>query len=889
MLGGPAMAIGLGGGAASSMASGSSSADLDFASVQRSNPEMERRCQEVIDRCWAQGKNNPILSVHDVGAGGLSNALPELVHDSERGGKFELRNVPNDEPGMSPLAIWCNESQERYVLAVKADELNAFEELCTRERCPFAVMGEVTKEKELIVSDATFKNNAVNVPLELLFGEPPKMVREVESSLDGEGCHIGDTRSADGSAYGLAQDDISEIVQRVLRLPTVASKSFLITIGDRSITGQVVRDQMVGPWQVPVADVAVTASDYHSYFGEAMAMGERPPVALVNPAASARLAVGEAITNIAAAHIEKISDIKLSANWMAAANYPGEDKGLFEAVKAVGMELCPALGITIPVGKDSLSMRTVWKENNEVKAVVAPLSLNISAFAPVVDIRKTLTPQLRTDCGETVLLLIDLSGGRQRLGGSALMQVFQEIGDESPDVDANLLKEFFAAIQTLNKNNLLLAYHDRSDGGLFVTLCEMAFAGHCGLDIDVSELGEDVVASLFNEELGAVIQIKSGDVKKAKKILKKLPIFELGKVPFVIPRNEVTKNLKDPSALPRDDSGSFAQNNKINIFHNGKSIFSDTRVNLHRMWAETSYHMQALRDNPDCAKQEFDRILDESDPGLSISGVERLSSRAKRGIFQSLKSRPHIAILREQGVNGQLEMAAAFDRAGFKTVDVHMTDILSGKVNLKNFKGLVACGGFSYGDVLGAGQGWAKSILCHPKTRDEFKTFFHRDDTFALGVCNGCQMFSYLKELIPGAEHWPKFKWDESGQFEGRVCLVEVQPSPSLFFKNMEGWRLPVPVAHGEGLAVFDNDDKNHAQIALRYVDNYGKVTETYPANPNGSPEGITGLTTTDGRVTIMMPHPERAHRSVCNSWHPDDWGEDGPWMQMFYNAAKER
>ncbi len=857
VLGGPAMLIGLGGGAASSVASGASAEDLDFASVQRSNPEMQRRCQEVIDRCWQLGDQNPIVSLHDVGAGGISNAMPELVNDAGRGARFELRAIPNDEPGMSPLEIWCNESQERYVLAIAPESLELFREICERERCPFAVIGEATEERQLVLGDGHFENTPIDMPMEVLLGKPPKMLRDV---------HHKTFAKPEFSTAGL---DLKEAAYRILRLPTVADKTFLITIGDRSVTGLVARDQMVGPWQVPVADVAVTATSFDTCTGEAMAMGERTPVAVLHHAASARMAVAEAITNIAAASIDKLSDIKLSANWMAAAGYPGEDAGLFDAVKAVGMELCPALGLTIPVGKDSMSMKTVWQHEGERREVVAPLSLIISAFAPVRDCRRTLTPALRTDIEASELLFIDLGRGANRLGGSALAQVYQHIGHHPADLDdPHALKAFFEVIQTLNRQGLLLAYHDRSDGGLFATVCEMAFAGHTGVQIELAALGGDAAAALFSEELGALIQVRHRDADDVLKILRDAG---LGKHSAVI--------------------GQLRQDDRIVFTRAGREILADSRINLHRAWSETSWRMQSLRDNPQCAQQEYDRLLDAADPGLHVNlTFDHNDDIAAPYIATGI--RPRVAVLREQGVNGQVEMAAAFDRAGFNAIDVHMSDIIEGRVRLSDFKGLVACGGFSYGDVLGAGEGWAKSILFNPRARDQFSAFFMREDSFGLGVCNGCQMMSNLHALIHGASLWPRFARNESEQFEARVCMVEVLDTPSIFLQGMAGSRMPIAVAHGEGRAEFRPGDSaakafEHGVVALRYVDNYGKSTEIYPANPNGSALGITGLTTRDGRFTIMMPHPERVFRAVQHSWHPAEWGEDGPWMRMFRNARK--
>ena len=858
VLGGPAMLIGLGGGAASSMATGASSADLDFASVQRDNPEMERRCQEVIDRCWQLGEQNPIKFIHDVGAGGLSNAFPELVNDAGRGGRFELRNVPNDEPGMAPHEIWCNESQERYVLSVDAGDFERFKAICERERCPFAVVGEATEELHLTVADSHFGNKPVDMPLNVLLGKTPRMHRSASREAE-----LGDDFSA-ASVY------LDEAVARVLRHPAVASKSFLITIGDRSITGMVARDQMVGPWQVPVADCAVTTTSYDVNTGEAMAMGERTPLALLDAPASGRMAIGETLTNLAAARIEKLSDIKLSANWMAAAGHPGEDARLYDTVRAVGMELCPQLGLTIPVGKDSMSMKTRWDEEGAEKSVTSPMSLVVSGFAPVVDVRQTLTPQLRLDKGATDLILIDLGRGQNRMGGSILAQVYGKLGRQAPDVDdAEDLQAFFAVIQGLNADGLLQAYHDRSDGGLLTTVLEMAFAGHCGLSLNLDGLLDDadeIPAVLFNEELGAVIQVRQDDTEI---VLAQFSAAGLGDCVAVI--------------------GQPINNGYVSISLGGNEVFSGDRRLLQQQWAETSYRIQRLRDNVDCADQEFDALLEEDNPGLSVKlsfdvNQDIAAPYIKRGV------RPQVAVLREQGVNGQVEMAAAFDRAGFTAVDVHMSDILSGRISLEDFKGLVACGGFSYGDVLGAGEGWAKSILFNARARDGFQAFFERSDSFALGVCNGCQMMSNLHELIPGSESWPHFVRNRSEQFEARVAMVQVQESPSIFLQGMTGSRLPIAIAHGEGHAEFENEAALleadlSGTVALRYIDNHGKVTERYPANPNGSPRGITGLTTRDGRVTIMMPHPERVFRAVTNSWRPDEWQEDGGWMRMFRNA----
>ncbi|OHU89230.1 MULTISPECIES: phosphoribosylformylglycinamidine synthase [Pseudoalteromonas] len=857
VLGGPAMNIGLGGGAASSMASGQSNEDLDFASVQRENPEMERRCQEVIDKCWQLGDANPIAFIHDVGAGGLSNAFPELVDDGGRGGKFQLRNIPNDEPGMAPHEIWCNESQERYVLAVAAEDFARFEAICKRERAQYAVIGEATEERHLTVADSHFDNNPVDLPLDVLLGKAPKMHRDVTS------------QRVQGSALDVQSIDVQDAAKRLLRLPAIAEKTFLITIGDRSVTGLVARDQMVGPWQVPVANCAVTAAAFDTYHGEAMSMGERTPAALLNYGASARLAVAESLTNIAGANIGGLENIKLSANWMAAAGHPGEDAGLYEAVKAVGEELCPALGLTIPVGKDSMSMKTTWQDNGEEKSVTAPLSLIITAFGRVEDIRKTVTPQLRTDKGETSLILVDLGAGQNRMGASSLAQVYKQLGDKTPDVDSpELLKGFYDAMQSLVADEKLLAYHDRSDGGLFTTVTEMAFAGHTGVTVELDALAGSDIEVLYNEELGAVIQVRNED---------------LSAVNAVLAQHGLAAVSHPIGTLNSDDSIVF---NRA-----GNAVLSNTRTELRTIWAETTYQMQALRDNPECAKQEFDAKFDAKDPGLNV----KLSFDINEDIaapYIATGAKPKMAILREQGVNSHLEMAAAFNRAGFAAVDVHMSDILEGRLTLEQFKGLVACGGFSYGDVLGAGEGWAKSILFNDMAREQFKNFFERQDTFSLGVCNGCQMMSTLRELIPGTEHWPRFVTNKSERFEARFSLVEVQSSPSVFFDGMAGSRMPIAVSHGEGHAEFANAGAVQAAldsgtVAVKFVDNYGNPTTQYPNNPNGSPEGITGITSTDGRATVMMPHPERVFRAVANSWHPDEWKEDSPWMRMFRNARK--
>ncbi|MCX7897252.1 MAG: phosphoribosylformylglycinamidine synthase [Rhodocyclaceae bacterium] len=866
-LGGPGMLIGLGGGAASSMATGANAAELDYASVQRGNPEMQRRAQEVIDRCWQLGKDNPILAIHDVGAGGLSNAMPELAHDAGRGGWFDLRAIPVEEPGMSPLEIWCNEAQERYVLAIAPERLPEFAALCARERCPFAVLGKATEERRLVVEDAIFHDRPVDLPMEVLLGKPPRMQR------------IATRLKTSGVALDLAAIDFAEAAYRVLRLPTVANKNFLITIGDRTVGGLTARDQCVGRWQTPVADVAVTTMGFQGYFGECFALGERTPIALLDAPASGRMAIGEALTNLVAAKIEGLSRVKLSANWMAAAGHGSEDAALFDTVKAVALEFCPSLGISIPVGKDSLSMKTRWQENGQDKEVVAPLSLIVTAFAPCADVRQTLTPVLASDEeGETELILIDLGEGRNRLGGSALAYVYGCIGDVPPDADADLLRAFFAAIQTLRPK--ILAYHDRSDGGLFATICEMSFASHLGVSLHLDTLCYDewmndvdglerapetlsaraqerLLAALFNEELGAVLQIRRADRGEVMQVLR---AHGLGHCSHVI--------------------GHLNADDEIRLWRNAKPVFSARRIDLQRAWSEVSYRIARLRDDPDCAQEEFDAILDVDDPGLSVALTFPYPAPMVNG-----GARPKIAILREQGVNGETEMAAAFDRAGFECVDVHMSDLLAGRCRLEAFKGLAACGGFSYGDVLGAGQGWAKTILFHPELKETFAAFFSRPDTFALGVCNGCQMMAHLSEIIPGAEDWPIFQHNRSERFEARFVMSEIPDSPSIFFTGMAGSRLPVVVSHGEGRAVFAREQR--APIALRYIDHRGQIATRYPDNPNGSPEGIAGVTTRDGRVTIMMPHPERLFRTVQWSWHPAGWGEDSPWLEMFRNARR--
>jgi phosphoribosylformylglycinamidine synthase len=862
VLGGPAMLIGLGGGAASSMATGTSHENLDFASVQRGNPEIERRCQEVIDRCTALGDANPILSIHDVGAGGLSNAIPEILDQSDRGGRVDLRAIPNDEPGMTPLEIWSNEAQERYVVTVAADRLADFAALCERERCPFAVVGEATEARHLLVEDAKFPNDMgssatdsvshpIDVPLSVILDKPPRMHRDVKRS------------EKPRESFEFDRLDPEEAARRVLQLPTVGDKTFLVSIGDRSVTGLVARDQMVGPWQVPVADAAITSGGYSTHSGEAMAIGERTPIALLNATASARMAVGEALTNLASAPIRVLSDVRLSANWMAPSGHIGEDARLYDAVEAVGLDLCPALGIAIPVGKDSMSMRTVWSENGDEKSVTSPLSLIVTAFAPVSDVRRALTPELKRESDST-LLLVDLGFGRNRLGASALAQVYAAIGDESPDLDDPAkLRAYFETIQSLIQSQAILAYHDRSDGGLFTTIVEMAFAGGTGVELQLDDLAGSTIGKLFNEELGAVLQVRSRD---------------LASICAEFLRAGLMDALHEIGHLRMDDQIVIRQKDTI--------VLDAPREVLRREWSDTTWRMQRLRDDPTCADEEQAARCDLDDPGLSVSMAFDLAPHPKSGG----SARPQIAILREQGVNGHVEMAAAFDRAGFDSIDVHMSDLMSGESSLDRFQGLVACGGFSYGDVLGAGGGWAKSILFHDRLRDEFEAFFQNQNRFALGVCNGCQMLSHLKELIPGAEDWPRFVRNRSEQFEARLSQVRIEESPSILLREMNGARLPIAVAHGEGRALFADDQTRErlearGLVTARFVDGHGEPAMRYPANPNGSPDGATAFTTPDGRMTIMMPHPERVFRTVQYSWHPAEWGEDGPWIRLFRNA----
>lgn len=849
VLGGPAMLIGLGGGAASSVQNGAGNENLDFASVQRENPEMERRCQEVIDRCWAMDDENPITFIHDVGAGGLSNAFPELVNDGGLGGKFELRNVPNDEPGMSPFEIWSNESQERYVIAVAGDKLNVFDAICKRERCPYAVVGEAIAQKHLTLTDKHFGTTPIDMPLDVLLGKPPRMVRN----------EISQKRPLKSQTVP-ASESIKNIAHRVLACPTVADKTFLISIGDRSVTGMVCRDQMIGPWQVPVADCAVTSATLDTFEGEAMSMGERAPVALISPSAAARITVGEAITNMAAAYVADMGRINLSANWMATPNYKGDGADLYEAVKAIGMELCPELGITIPVGKDSMSMSTVWQDAKGEHRVTSPISLVISAFAPCADVRKTLTPQLLQDI-RTSLLLVDLARGKNRMGASIASQVYCNLGNVAPNVDsAKELRAFFETIQKLNANGKILAYHDKSDGGLFVTLAEMCFAGHVGVTVNANALSGNLVDALFNEELGAVIQVKTSDLNDI--------VNEFNAAGLNGTVKEIA-TLNDSYSLV---IGDYAEN------------LSDLRA----IWSDTTRRIASIRDNPECAESEYLLKLSKDYLGINPKVTFDVSVNAK--IIKDYESHPKMAILREQGVNGELEMAAAFANAGFESIDVHMTDILEGRVTLKDFSGLVACGGFSYGDVLGAGEGWAKSILFNSHARTEFSEFFNRKDTFTLGVCNGCQMISNLKDLIPGAAHWPRFVQNVSERFEARFDSVKIEDTPAVLFKGMQGSVLPIAVAHGEGRAEFKNANAAKAcldtgLVSLRYVDDAHNYTERYPLNPNGSPFGITGLCSKDGRALIMMPHPERVYRTCQNSWHPSNWGSVAPWMQLFYNG----
>jgi phosphoribosylformylglycinamidine synthase len=858
VLGGPAMLIGLGGGAASSMGSGASSEDLDFASVQRGNPEIQRRAQEVIDRCAARWSQNPILLIHDVGAGGLSNAVPEAVaHTPGRGAVIDLQSIPNDEPGMSPMELWCNESQERYVLCVDAGKLDDFAKICERERCPFAVIGEIDDTGVLVLEDRKNGTRPVDLPLEVLLGKAPKMLRDVRRVAPPQ------------APFAVEKIDLREAAYRLLRFPAVADKTFLISIGDRTVGGMISRDQMVGPWQVPVADVAVTISDYFGHSGEAMAMGERTPVAVLDAPASGRLAVAEGLTNILAADIGALSNVRLSANWMAACGEPGEDAALYATVRAVGEELCPALGIAIPVGKDSLSMKTAWGEGTSRKAVVAPVSLIVSAFAPVGDVRKTWTPRLRTDFGANVLMLVDLGRGANRLGGSSLAQVYGELGATPPDLDdPELLVSLAAALAEMRAQNLVLAYHDRSDGGVFATLVEMAFAGHCGLDIKLPPAlcAGGAAGALFSEELGVVLQVRGEHAAAVQSILVR---HGLGAHSHAI--GQATREMR------------------VRI-EAGAARFDERWEELRRAWSEVSFRMRERRDEPSCAREEYESACDTGDPGLAVALTFNPDEDIAAPFVHT--ARPKVAILREQGVNSQVEMAAVFERVGFESHDVHMTDVLSGRVGLADFKGLVACGGFSYGDVLGAGEGWAKSILYHERTRVEFQRFLERQDTFTLGVCNGCQMFAALKEIVPGAGHWPRFVRNRGEQFEGRFSLVELQRTPSILLAGMDGSMLPIAVAHGEGRAEFASDAAARAfsesgLVAARYIEGNRKVATRYPANPNGSPFGIAAICNEDGRVTLTMPHPERSFRYAQNSWRPDGAGEYSGWYRMFGNARR--
>jgi phosphoribosylformylglycinamidine synthase len=871
-LGGPGMRIGMGGGAASSMATGTNQADLDFDSVQRGNPEIERRAQEVIDRCWQLGKQNPILSIHDVGAGGISNAFPELAHGSGRGAHFDLTKVPLEESGLSPAEIWCNESQERYVLAIAPESLTTFEHFCKRERCPFAVVGVILQEQQLVVTTETVK--AVDMSMDVLLGKPPKMLRNAQR------------RKRSLAPIDLVEIELGSAIKQVMQFPAVASKSFLITIGDRSVGGLCSRDQMVGPWQVPVADCAVGLMDFEGFSGQALAVGERSPLAVIDSTAAARMALAESITNIAAAPISNLSQIKLSANWMAACGEPGEDADLFDAVYAVGMELCPALGISIPVGKDSLSMRTVWNEAGIEKKVSSPVSLVITAFGPVDDARLSLTPQLRTDCGDTVLIFIDLAQGRQRMGGSVLAQVHNQVGNECPDLQsADDLKQFFAVIQRLNRDDKILAYHDRSDGGLFATVSEMAFAGHCGVALNCDLLTIDpysadwgdfkirvdqvavqrnelTLKALFNEELGAVIQVRASERDLVMGILR-----EVGLSKFSHP-------IGKPNA-----------SDEIEIYRDGKLVWHEPRTLVQAWWSETSYQIARLRDNPECAKQEYEALARTDNRGLEFLPSFDISVDVAAP-FIATGVRPRVAILRDQGVNSHVEMAAAMTLAGFDCFDVHMTDLETGRHRLPDFRGLVVCGGFAYGDVLGAGSGWAKSILFNPALAEQFSIFFNRQDTFSLGVCNGCQMLSQLKSIIPGAQHWPGFARNLSEQYEARFSNVEIMPNPSIFFAGMIGSRLPIVVAHGEGRTVWTTDEQEHSALAaMRFIEPNGDAAQAYPFNPNGSARGLTAFTSTDGRATIMMPHAERVFRAIQMSWSPKQSTNESAWMRMFRNA----
>ncbi len=845
VLGGPAMLIGLGGGAASSVGSGDQNEDLDFASVQRANPEMQRRTQEVISACANLGNSNPIVSIHDIGAGGLSNGIPELVNDSKKGAKLQLRSIPNDEKKMSPLEIWCNESQERYVIAIKEKSIDLFDEICTKERAPYAILGSATDDRHLTLEDSYFENKPIDLEMSLLFGSSPKTHKDVVTLPNAE------------KAFNASNISISDAINRLLALPTIASKSFLITIADRSVTGLIARDQMIGPWQVPVADCAISLSDFTGYQGEAMSIGEKTPLSLINAAAAARMTVGEALTNLMSAYIEDIKHINLSANWMCASGHPGEDAKLYEAVKSIGMELCPELGLTIPVGKDSMSMRSSWNENGKNKSVTAPLSLIISAFSKTPDTRLQITPLLDTEI-ESELFLVDLGLGKNRMGGSCLAQVFNQIGSDAPDLDnPELFSKFFSLINAFNKESLITAYHDRSDGGALISLLEMAFASHCGLDIYTSNL----LPELFNEELGCIIQVPTSNTDKVLASLDEIGLK--------------TYSKRIAKVNPTDE---------IYIYQENVVVFQDKRKNLYKKWSSTSYEIAKLRDNPVCVESENNEILKDSS-GLKVSPTFDLNESISAPYLNHGK-KPKIAILREQGINGHIEMAAAFTQAGFEATDVHMSQILSGKISLSNFKGLAACGGFSYGDVLGAGRGWANSILLNSLAKDEFSDYFLRTDSFTLGVCNGCQMISNLQSIIPGSEGWPSFEKNTSEQFEARLTGVKINNSKSIFFSGMEGSIMPIAIAHGEGKAKFDSITKT-TNIAMQYVDYSGDTSEIYPHNPNGSENSAAGICDESGRVTIMMPHPERVFRAIQNSWHPPDWQERSPWLRMFENARK--
>jgi phosphoribosylformylglycinamidine synthase len=906
-LGGPGMRIGMGGSAASSMATGTNAANLDFDSVQRGNPEIERRAQEVINHCWAQGAANPILAIHDVGAGGLSNAFPELTNDAGRGARFDLRAVPLEESGLSPKEIWSNESQERYVLAIAPESLEQFRAFCERERCPFAVIGVATEERHLVVAEEDAVRStgpsqasmapsggvgaAVNMPMDVLLGKPPKMHRDVKSVV------------RQSPAMDLTGISLQKAVIDVLSHPTVASKRFLITIGDRAVGGLTHRDQMVGPWQVPVADVAVTLADYAGFAGEAMSMGERTPLASINAAASGRMAVAEAITNLLAAPIE-LPRVKLSANWMAACGEPGEDAALYETVKAVGMALCPSLDISIPVGKDSLSMRTQWSDKGDTRKVTSPVSLIITAFASLSDVRGTLTPQLDAKEADTSLLLIDLGQGRNRMGGSVLGQVLNQFGDQVPDLeDPQSLVNLVKAINTLRSQGQILAYHDRSDGGLLAAVAEMAFAGHVGVALNVDMLvtegdgisdsradhgdaknwasqisarrDELTLKALFNEELGVVLQVRTAE---RNAVLHTLREHGLSKHTHVIGKTRPVQSTIQKGV------------GELSVWRDTKEVFAAKLEDLHQVWDSVSWKICQQRDNPACADAEHAAAGRADDPGMHVAlSFDPAINPADNVAAPFLNlSRPKVAILREQGVNSHVEMAYAFHKAGFESHDVHMTDLQSGRANLADFKGLVACGGFSYGDTLGAGIGWARSITFNPTLADQFKTFFGRSDSFGLGVCNGCQMFAELADIIPGALAWPRFTTNQSERFEARLSMVEVLDSPSLFLQGMAGSRLPIAVAHGEGFANFKHrGNASQAIGAMRFVDNHGQATEQYPFNPNGSAGGLTAVTTADGRFTAMMPHPERVFRNVQMSWTSGDISSTSPWLRVWQNARK--